>query len=383
MKLCGQQRQFVAGQVFSHSNRNGWRRQLSSSSPKTNGDEDWRYHRGYWIPFAQFGPTRKLKIYTKPPSTQDRARVAKVDKWVYSVTVLCAISGTLYFALADSPTELQIFNAPRFTPFTIVAKEAVSTTGIILTVRPEKSAGFMEDPYTKEWKIGTWSVEFKQPQLQIARSYTPLPPSSPSLDSQTRNGDLRFLIRKEEGGEVSNYLANLPVGGRVELRGPHTGNEIPGHVTDVLFLAGGTGIAPAMQVAYTLLETGSFPSARMHILWANRRKEDCIATGKIVRELESLQKQHPDNFMIDYLVDEEGTIMDQKRISSLTKNNSPGKSGSVTTRIDSKLLFISGPEGFVKFLAGPKKWEDGKETQGELGGLLKRLGLRDWKIWKL
>ena len=75
--------------------------------------------------------------------------------------------------------------------------------------------------------------------------------------------------------------------------------------------------------------------------------------------------------------------MDQKKLMALTKNKSEVKSTALTTRVDSRLLFVSGPEGFINFLAGPKIWDDGKETQGENGGLLGRLGLKDWKVWKL
>ncbi|KAG9246334.1 hypothetical protein BJ878DRAFT_497416 [Calycina marina] len=358
-------------------------RQSSTNTTEQKLNDDWQYHTGYWIPFARFGPQRRMKIYTKPPSLKDRERVATVDRRVYSVTTLCAIGGMLFFLLADAPKQNgQIFDAPRFTSFTIIGKELVSTTAFILTVRPDNAAGLVEDPYTKEWKHGTWSVEFKQPQLQIARSYTPLP--SPTVDARfdSKPGDLRFVIRREESGEVSNYLAGLPVGRKVELRGPHLGIELPGYTTEVLFLAGGTGIAPAMQVAHKLLEADATASARMHIVWANRRREDCLPTSCIPRELEALQHKHPGNFKMTYLVDAEQTLIDHKQLSTWTKNVLPGKSGFVT-RTDSKLLFVSGPEGFMNVIAGAKKWEDGKEQQGEISGLLKRLGPRDWKVIKL
>jgi hypothetical protein len=103
----------------------------------------------------------------------------------------------------------------------------------------------------------------------------------------------------------------------------------------------------------------------------------------VVRDLERLQQSHPNNLKVDYMVDEEGKFVDQKKVSSLTKNESGVKYGAVTTRIDSKLLLVCGPEGFVNFLAGPKIWKDGRETQGEVGGAIGRLCLRDWKIWKL
>ena len=301
----------------------------------------------------------------------------------------------------------RIFDPPRFTPFTIVQIEQVSPTSIILTVRPSFLSTSPSKPdsdtYKALWEKGTWSVEVKQPQLQIARSYTPLPPNG-----NDTNADLKFLIRREHGGEMSRYLHSLPVGSKIELRGPHPEVELEDGITDVIFLAGGTGIAPALQVVHTLLERdlerkgSEVPKPRIRIVWANRRREDCVGGigskfseggaiedvdgkqyGYIVRELQKLQQRHPTKLTVDYVVDEEGTFLDQKQISALTKPDSVAKFGRVTTKIGSKLLFVSGPEGFINYFAGPKKWEDGKEGQGELGGVLRRMKLRDWKVWKL
>ena len=253
-------------------------------------------------------------------------------------------------------------------------------------------------------------MEFKQPQLQIARSYTPLPPSE-----YTINGDLRFLIRKEHMGEVSGYLHGLDVGAKVELRGPELEIELPKEVEEVVFLAGGTGIAPALQVIHTLLETkgnrneiGGRP--RIHIIWANRRRADCegghdenatLAKGWsfwkrtpvpparsqppciIVKELHDLQRKHEGHVFVDYVVDEEGTFIDQKKIRQITQMSSDLKSGPVHDRLNKRLIFVSGPEGFVNAFAGPKKWVGGKEVQGKLGGVLGRMRLEDWKVYKL
>jgi cytochrome-b5 reductase len=296
----------------------------------------------------------------------------------------------LYSEWNEGPRD-KVFDPPRFTPFSTIKREQISTTSMILTLRPRRAeSNEYKDPYKECWEKGTWSVEVKQPELQIARSYTPLPPKKGD-----RDGDLRFLIRKELKGEVSGYLHSLHLGGQVELRGPKTEVELPSEVTDVVFLAGGTGIAPALQVVYTLLERrkeGRMPKIR--VVWANRKREDCVGgysqdvvvkdtAGYIARELQALQKKYPDNLQVDYLVDDEGTFLDQKRISPLITTPSEVKFGPVTTRIDSKLLFVSGPEGFVSYLAGPKRWDGGKEGQGELGGVLRRMGVRDWKIWKL
>jgi ferredoxin-NADP reductase len=282
-----------------------------------------------------------------------------------------------------SQTNEKVFHPPRFTPFTVVKRDIVSPTSVILTVR--RFANGTGDLYREIWDRGVWSVEVKQPQLQIARSYTPLPPIQP-----VEYSELRFLIRKERNGEVSGYLHNLHPGSQIELRGPHPGFDIPEDVAEVVFLAGGTGIAPALQAAYTALERGN-TEVKVRIVWSNRKREDCEGggrkdvmdwkaekkTGLIVQELEALQKRHPAQLTVDYLVDEENTFLNYRMISQLTTGR--GKSNAEGT----KLLFVSGPEGFINYFAGPKRWEGGKEVQGDVAGVVGKVGLRDWTVWKL
>lgn len=352
------------------------------------------------LPFG-IGPTLfRTRTFETPPTEEEREENRRGDKVAGYITVLI-VSLVFLFDLDGKayryffPKAL-IFDSPKFTPFSIVSKEDVSPTSFIVTLRPRSLVDnpklAKSDPYEKEWGTGPWSVEFKQPQLQIARSYTPLPPRE-----NDTTGDLRFLIRREANGEMSRYLARLAVGEQVELRGPHSELELPNEVTDVVFLAGGTGIAPALQVAHTLLQVRK-PSENLpniHIIWANRRREDCIggadlhgaantdrSEGTIVQELREFQERYPDNVRVDYLVDEEGKFLDQKTISRVTKREPEVKHQAVSTTIGSKLMFVSGPEGFVNFLAGPKKYWDGKEVQGELGGLIGKMGIRDWKVWK-
>ncbi|PQE19422.1 Riboflavin synthase-like beta-barrel protein [Rutstroemia sp. NJR-2017a BBW] len=305
------------------------------------------------------------------------------------------VGGPLYyFYKTYSDEDDKVFDAPRFTPFAIVSREDVSPTSMILTVRPK--AKWNRDPYAEYWKKGLWSVEFKQPLLQIARSYTPLPPTGNTIVV----GDLRFLIRKEPTGEMSNYLFGLPVDGKVEIRGPHSEFDMPENVQNVVFLAGGTGIAPALQVVYTLLEARKTkaPKPRIHIIWANRKREECVGggayvpystgrttedSGVMVRQLQELQDKYPENLRVDYVVDEERTFIDQKMISRAIKPSTESQGDNDLAQSNSKLLFVSGPEGFINYFAGPKKWWNGKETQGKLGGILGRMGISDWSVFKL
>jgi cytochrome-b5 reductase len=322
-----------------------------------------------------------------PPQHPKRTRASKAFKYVF-VGSLGIVACAFLYTQVGSTSQSAIFEPPRFTPFIITRREIVSPTSILLTIRPSIPANLIpSDPYGESWRRGPWSVEIKQPQLQIARSYTPLPPGP-----DNEPGDLRFLIRREHKGEMSGYLWGLKEGNDIWLRGPKQEYELGEDVSNVVFVAGGTGIAPALQVTHTLLERRNGKiTPNIRIFWANRRREDCLGgngsdkqeLGPVVRIIDELQRKHPGSLKMTYLVDEDGSYIDQKKISTALKENAGVKSQPIITRIDSKMVFMSGPEGFVEFVAGGKRFEGGKEVQGQLGGLLGRMGIRDWKIWKL
>ncbi|KAL1972492.1 hypothetical protein VTN31DRAFT_6906 [Thermomyces dupontii] len=305
-------------------------------------------------------------------------------------------------------------NPHTFAHYRLVSREPVSSTNSIFTLEPNRPADNAET-YQAAWRAGIWSVLFKQPQLQIGRDYTPLPPSPDAGNDRGKSDDesLRFLIRREPHGEVSRYLHSLPIGSEIEIRGPQLECEIDPNVDHILFIAGGTGIAPALQAAYTLLSrTKDGRRPRMHILWANRKREDCLggvsdttttqvspktpwwkfwkaatpqepqpvkpsdSEGVVVRELQALKAQYPGQITVDYFVDEEHTFITKKDIQSFT--NSVAESGP-----SKKMIIISGPDGFVSYMAGPKMWAQGRELQGPVRGLFGELDLRGWAVWKL
>ena len=327
------------------------------------------------------------------------------------LVLLSSAAGGYYYrrhaSLKQEPSGA--LNRETFTPYTIAAKQPVSSTSTIFTLSNEHAGG---DRLAHLWENGVWSVQLKQPQLQIARAYTPLPPT-PDTEHADDNFSLRLLIRKEEGGEVSGYLHNLPLHSTVEVRGPNVELEIPENVSEILFLAGGTGIAPAMQVARAL---AGRQEAKMHILWANRRREECVGghsderetsggwrswlglatseanvsvedsvgtKGAIVRELEELQKARNSDgkqrLDVRYYVDEENSFIQSKHVVARVRE--PRK--EPTTSSGLRLILVSGPDGFVEYWAGRKVLGKGHEVQGPLGGVLSRLDLKDWHVWKL
>jgi ferredoxin-NADP reductase len=328
-----------------------------------------------------------------------------------------AIGGAAYrFTKSADPSDASL-NPHTFTPYTLVDKQPVSSTSAIFTLR--NSNGVSDTESVKDvWKRSVWSVQIKQPQLQIARAYTPLPPTIDAhKQGENESEDMRLLIRQEQGGEVSTYLHRLPERSTVELRGPNTELQLPRDIIEVIFLAGGTGIAPAMQVAQAL---GRRTGSRMHILWANRRREECVggvsddkgsatstqdrvgwwksffgssepvaqaplaedasnaAKGVIVNELDALKKRSEaatKGLSVNYYVDDEKTFISPTEIESRIQRQRE-ENGS-------RLVIVSGPDGFIEHWAGKKLWANGREVQGPLGGQLGRMQLGEWKVIKL
>lgn len=306
------------------------------------------------------------------------------------LTTLAVLGATAWHRYSSSSKPLSVFDERRFQPFTITSKTRVSPTSTIFTVRPAHPPT-SPDPYAPLWPHRIWSLSFKQPQLQIARSYTPLPPLAGAPPDS-----LRFLIRREYKGEVSGYLDVLPVGATIEVRGPHVECAVGADVRDVVFLAGGTGIAPAMQAVGAVLGEGG--EGRVRILWANRRREECAGSprrerpvwsrlwgrargvgeevpNQMVKEIRRLQERYGDRVEVQYFVDTEGSFIDRRRILEAVRSAGDGEGR--------KMLMVSGPEGFVKHYAGARVWEEGEEKQGPVGGVIKGLGLRGWEVVKL
>jgi ferredoxin-NADP reductase len=199
------------------------------------------------------------------------------------------------------------------------------------------------------------------------------------------------------------------------MRGPQIECVIPDETKEIVFIAGGTGIAPALQAGHSLLSRHNDQSRpKIHILWANRLKEDCLGgvsdtpralpshsswfpwfgsktiapeqaaaapldetASLIVKELEALKSQYPGQVKVDYYIDEENRFIRKDDISEAVKSSGPDDSPR------KKLILVSGPDGFIGYMAGPKVWAQGQELQGPVQGVIKELDLKEWAVWKL
>ncbi|KAL8690197.1 MAG: hypothetical protein Q9218_004303 [Villophora microphyllina] len=327
-----------------------------------------------------------------------------------------------------------------FEQYEVVKRKRLSATSTLLTIQPTTFGPRAYKSRLDSQRIaelsekGIWSVQVKHPLLTIARLYTPLPPllteparpawidKSGKVPADPEEDQLRFLVRANPEGELSKYLSRLQPGAQLELRGPYQEFEVPKDVRQIVFLAGGTGIAPALQVAHSVLEresTGRKP--KIQILWANRLAKDCQGAtieappppesllgrawssifgtstlqptngasssrnqSPIVEELAALTQKYPGRFNVSYFADDQDrfiTTQDVRR--QLISPSGSGSQSLASPNSGKKLVLISGPDGFVEHFAGPKVWKDGREIQGELGGMLRKLDPPGWTVWKL
>lgn len=298
------------------------------------------------------------------------------------------IVGKVYYYYNPKPDD-------SFSAYELTSRDPISSTLSIFTVRPKDGGASVKnaDEIRQAWKSGIWNLQFKQPQLQIVRAYTPLP-----LGNVEETNSLQFLIRRDPRGEVSGYLHRLSPSSEIEMRGPNVEYPISSNTRNVIFIAGGTGIAPALQVAHTMFTASDAnslnsqedsPPKYLHVLWANRSREDTINTAAqpnpIINHWNTLTATHNTHssasssttLTVTYFTDEDKTFITPAVLSSAldtalshANNNHVTPTSTGPRPAPETQIIISGPEGFISYLAGPKVWKDGKETQGPLGGIM-------------
>ncbi|KAF4412068.1 Cytochrome c mitochondrial import factor CYC2 [Colletotrichum fructicola] len=217
-------------------------------------------------PQRKLPPTRRLKSTT----TRKRLLTPRTIPLLLALAVAGVAWDSQWLFPASAPSsdssEATILaNGRKFVPFTVTSKDPVSPTSFILTLKPPHTG---PAPLSSLWDVfDLWCVEVKQPQIQVAREYTPLPGAA---------GDdaLRLYVRALRGGEVSTYLSRLLPGDLVEIRGPHGEFDLRSRLGEaggrVVFLAGGTGVASALQAAHAVLPRG----VDVTIFWAVRGREE-------------------------------------------------------------------------------------------------------------
>lgn len=246
--------------------------------------------------------------YEYPPPPKAPKFVPEESKpWKRHIPALAAVLGIAwamyaykYFLSGEKTSSEKLLEPDQFTRFKITYKEDISEDLQLIELSPnyEQYRNILKSKESNLWNgKKLWSVEVKQPEIQVVRRYTPLPMyymqglEGKSLlrllgGKEEDEGRMVLLVKKYNDGEVSRWLHRMPVGSVVELRGPFVGYRFPYSPIDkaagamretmedlpsrmsvepeglperlsvpepenIAFFAAGTGIAPILQSLFS------------------------------------------------------------------------------------------------------------------------------------
>jgi benzoate/toluate 1,2-dioxygenase reductase subunit len=155
---------------------------------------------------------------------------------------------------------------------TIASVEQFSRSTIRFAIDVEEGAapGFLPGQY----------VNVRIPGTELTRSY--------SFSSAPGAGRVEFVVRNVPDGRMSDYLANRAgAGDAITFLGPFGSFYLRPVARPVLFLAGGTGIAPFLSMLRSLEQTGFAHPVRL--VYAVTNEFDLIGLD----ELERIAAAHP------------------------------------------------------------------------------------------
>jgi cytochrome-b5 reductase len=198
----------------------------------------------------------------------------------------------------------------------------------------------------------------------IIRPYTPISP-------REQKGSTDFVIKVYPDGKMTQKLFKLKPGDTLEMKGPIPKIKYePNKYQNIGMIAGGTGIAPMIQVLREIFNNPQ-DKTKVSLLFGNITEEDILLRG----ELEALEKQFPDRFQVYYTLDKppkdwkfyQGYVDEQ-----MVKETMPAP-------VDGNIIMVCGPPPMLKSICGPK---GPNFTQGEVSGILKALGYKENHVFK-
>jgi ferredoxin-NADP reductase len=116
-----------------------------------------------------------------------------------------------------------------------------------------------------------------------------------SIASAARDNKFELCVNRVENGFFSNHLADLPdlpVGGAIQIHGPHGHFVLQDPITDSIFVATGTGVAPMRAYLEWLFPIGGADRSQGKDIWlvyGTRHESDIYYRA----EFEALDKRVP------------------------------------------------------------------------------------------
>lgn len=164
-----------------------------------------------------------------------------------------------------------------------------------------------------------------------------------------------------DGGKMSQHLESLKIGDTILVRGPSGLLEYHGKgnfaikpdkkaqpkkrtFKKVSMVAGGTGIAPMLQIIRDILKKSNSDQTELALLFANQTEKDILLRN----ELEKLAAEHPKQFKIWYTLDrpEDGWKYSKGFVNKdMIKEHLHAPN-------DDTLILLCGPPPMIQFVQG-------------------------------
>ena len=204
----------------------------------------------------------------------------------------------------------------------------------------------------------------------VIRPYTPIEwPDHPNT--------FDLVVKQYPTGLMSSHIFSLKPGDTLDIKGPI--EKLPyskGSADHIVMVAGGSGLTPMLQLIQRI-EADKSDKTSLTLLFANVTQEDII----LKKQLDDLAKAS-DRFNVYYVLDKppkgwtggSGFVSEQhigKCLNELRKKTANAG--------DKAKVLVCGPPKMLEMVAGPK---GPKFTQGEVGGILKKMGFTEENVYK-
>ncbi|CAG7785540.1 unnamed protein product [Allacma fusca] len=197
----------------------------------------------------------------------------------------------------------------------------------------------------------------------VVRPYTPV-----SSDDDLGKMDLVIKVyfknshpKFPEGGKLTQYLNDMPLGATIDVRGPSGRLVYKGEgefairadkkspptnysVRNVNMIAGGSGITPMLQIIKAVFKESS-EKVSLSLVFANQTEEDILCRS----DLEKIQKEHPDRFKLWYTLDRPSN--DWKYSTGFI--NAEMLQSNFFPAADDTIVLMCGPPPMINFACNP------------------------------
>lgn len=198
----------------------------------------------------------------------------------------------------------------------------------------------------------------------VIRPYTP-------VSDLAKKGSFELVIKHYPDGKMSSHFWNLKPSDTVLFKGPIPKWQWKENSYDSIILLGaGTGINPLYQLVHHLSENPN-EKTKINLFYGNKTPQDIL----LKKELDDLQKKHPDQLKITYFVDKaDGDFKGETGFITKEYLEKHAPKPSENTQV-----FVCGPPPFMKAYSGEKV---SPKDQGDLVGILKDLGYSKDQVFK-